>query len=115
MALAPGRTTDPVTFRTNATIGAGTVPDFINEGAGFMNNGNVAVDTNAPVGNIYDACIRQSAAGAFYGTVTVAGTDLYVSGFRISNIGQLVYSQAQPVVSFNGGSPQDANQALAFV
>lgn len=88
--------------RVEATIGAAITPNFFNEGVGFMSNGDIAVDTDAPAGNVYRAGVRQSSAGAFYGTTSTAATDVYVGGMRISNLGQIVYEVADPTFFCNG-------------
>lgn len=68
-----------------------------------MNDGSVAIDTNAPAGAIvYDGGIAQSPAGAFYGTVTPAATDVWQAGVRVSNLGQIVYEVAVAVEIDNG-------------
>lgn len=111
--IAPGMTFSAA-GRIEATIGAATVPDFFNEGVGFMNNGDVAIDTDAPAARTgYRAGIRQSVAGAFYGTTTLAATDIYIDGIRVSNLGQLVYEVADPTF-YNNGNPFTANGVLSL-
>ena len=77
-----------------------------------MNDGSLAVDTDVPAGTLFRAGIRQSAAGAFYGTTTAAGTDNWVGGLRVSNLGQLVF-EAAAAVSFQNGDPATSNGRLA--
>jgi hypothetical protein len=43
-----------------ATVGAGTTPSFINQSIGFMADGSLALDTNAPAGSFYKAGLQQS-------------------------------------------------------
>jgi len=89
--------------RIAATIGAGTVPNFISGGVGFMTGGNLAIDTNAPAGNNFDSGILQSAAGAFYGKTGQLATDVFVQGVRVSALGQIVYESAD-ATSFTSGN-----------
>lgn len=112
MTLAPGMVV--ITERVDVTIGAATVPAFFNEGVGFMADQSLAVDSDAPTGAVYHVGIRQSAAGAFYGTTSVAATDVFIEGVRVSNIGQLVYEAAAPQTYVNG-NPIRANGALAVI
>ncbi len=109
--LAPGVTINS-NGRIEATIGAATNPSFFNEGVGFMANGELAIDTDAPAGDIYRAGIRQSALGAFYGTTSTAGTDIWIGGLRVSVSGQLVYEVANGVDYVNG-NPLTSNGRLA--
>jgi len=109
--LAPGMTINS-NGRVEATVGAATEPDFFNEGVGFMSNGDLAIDTDAPAGSNYRAGIRQNAAGAFYGTTSTAGTDLWIGGLRVSVDGQLVYEAANGTQYVNG-NPLTANGRFA--
>jgi hypothetical protein len=93
--------------RVAATIGAGTTPDFSSGGFGFMNGGNLAIDTNAPSGAIYEKGLRLSAVGALYGTTTQSGTDAWIEGIRISSLGQIVYESAN-AANFASGNPVTA-------
>lgn len=109
--LAPGSVFDGA-GSVNITAGPGTIPALINEGVGFMADGSIAVDTDAPVGSLYFQGIRQSAAGAFYGTTVTDPSDVYISGLRVSVLGQLVYEVAAPA-AFNNGNPISAAGNLA--
>lgn len=101
--IAPGMTFS--SGRVTVTAGAGQVPDYINEGIGFMNNGSLAVDTNAPGATVQsDAGLAISPTGAIFGTTSQAGTDVWISGFRVSAAGQLVY-EAAAAVNYNNGNP----------
>lgn len=100
--------------RVTATIGAATDPDFFNEGVGFMSNGELAIDTDAPSGSIYREGIRQSALGAFYGTTSTAGTDVWIGGLRVSVDGVLVYELANGTQYVNG-NPLTANGVFAAI
>jgi len=101
--LVPGLTFTAA-GRTNATIGAGTVANSIQQGFGFMANGNLAIDTNAPAGTTWEKGFRISANGALYGTTVQSGSDSWVEGIRVSAAGQIVYESADPV-SFANGNP----------
>jgi hypothetical protein len=90
--------------RVAATIGAGTTADFINQGVGFMNGGNLAIDTNVPAVGVYDGGIAQNASGAIHGTTVQAATDVWVQGVRVSALGQLIYESAD-AATFSSGNP----------
>jgi len=111
--LAPGMTINS-NGRITATIGAATDPDFFNEGVGYMSNGELAIDTDAPAGSNYTSGIRQSALGAFYGTTSTAATDVWIGGIRVSAAGQLVYELANGTQYVNG-NPLTANGRLALI
>jgi hypothetical protein len=100
--LAPGATLSAA-GRLFATIGAGTAPAFFNQGIGFMANGSVAFDTNAPTGNIVNDGWSVSPAGALYATLVQLGTDIYISGLRTSILGQIVI-ESNDAVTFNNGN-----------
>lgn len=108
--LAPGSIFS--SGRVDITAGSGQTPNFFNQGVGFMNDGSVAVDTAAPAGSIYRAGIRQSAAGAFYGTTSAGSSDIWVGGVRVSPTGQIVY-EAAAAVAFQNGNPQTSNGRFA--
>lgn len=100
--LVPG-----VTFtsgRVDITTGAGQTPDYFNQGFGFMNDGSLAVDTDAPTGDNYTKGIRQSAAGAIYGTTTTDPSDVHLEGIRLTTGGQLVYESAA-ATSYSSRNP----------
>lgn len=105
--LVPGMTF--VSGRVFITAGAGQSPDFINEGIGFMNDGSVAVNTDAPGATVqFDGGIALSPAGAVYGTTSQNATDVWVNGgIRVSAAGQLVYESAA-AVDYNNGNPLTA-------
>lgn len=90
--------------RTAATIGLGTVANFLNQGFGFMNNGNLALDTNPVSGAVGNSGFAQNASGAIFATVTPSGSDVYIDGVRVSITGQLVIESAD-AASFSSGNP----------
>jgi leucyl aminopeptidase (aminopeptidase T) len=100
--------------RVDITAGAAQAPDFFNQGFGFMNDGTLAVDTNVPAGSNFTKGIRQSAAGAVYGTTTAAGTDLWLEGIRITTLGQIVYESAA-ATGFASGNPITSNGRFAVI
>lgn len=63
--IAPGMMFTPL--RVLVTLGDGIVPDRINNGFGFMNDGSLAIDTGTPTGNLYNNGFRMSPNGAVYG------------------------------------------------
>lgn len=109
--LAPGMVFDGA-GSVDITAGAATAPDFFHGGVGFMNDLSLAVDTDAPAGDVWDGGIRLSPAGAMYGTVAVDPTDVWTRSVRISVIGQLVYEVGAPV-GFNSGNPYTSTYAFA--
>lgn len=110
--LVPG-----VTFssgRVDITAGAAQAPDHINQGFGFMVDGSLAVDTDAPTGDFYYKGFRMSAAGAVYGTTTRAAEDVYHEGIRRSTVGLLVYESAA-AVAYSSRNPVTSNNAFAVI
>jgi hypothetical protein len=112
MSIAPGLTISG--GRVLITAGAGQVPDFINQGVGFMNNGSLAIDTNAVAGSAFKDGFAQNTSGAFYGTTTTSATDVYEGGARRSLAGAVVYIVGA-ATQYGNGNPQDANGALACI
>lgn len=110
--LAPGMLF--VGTQVDVTIGAAQAPNFINEGIGFMNDGSLAIDSDAPAGEFYKAGLRLNAAGAIYGTTVAAAGDVWNEGVRMSSLGQLVYEVAA-AVAFNNGNPLTAAGLFAVV
>lgn len=108
--LAPGMTI--TNGQVSVTAGAATEPDFFNQGVGFMSDGSLAINTDPPSGDIYRNGIRQSTAGAFYGTTSEDPSDEFVGGLRISAAGQLVY-EAAAAASYINGNPLTANGRFA--
>lgn len=100
--------------RVAITAGAAQVPDYLNQGVGFMNNGTLAIDTDAPTGSAYVCGVRLSAAGAVYGTTTAGGSDVWVGGLRVSPTGQLVYESAA-ATGYNNGNPLTSNGRFATI
>jgi len=90
--------------RTKATIGAGTVPNYISQGFGFNTGDLLSIDTNAPAGTTYEKGFRISAAGALYGTTVQSASDSWVEGVRVTALGQVVYESANPT-NFSSGNP----------
>jgi hypothetical protein len=92
--------------RIAATIGAGTVADFISQGVGFNTGGNLSLDTNAPGTPVsFTKGIAQNASGAFFAIVsTQLATDVFVEGIRVSALGQIVIESAD-AAGFTSGNP----------
>lgn len=113
--LANEMTFDAATGSVNATIGAATAADRRGQGGfGFMNNGDLAIDTDAPAGSIYVKGIRLNASGAIYGTTSTNASDVWLEGIRISASGQLVY-EAAAATSYTSGNPMTANGLFSVV
>jgi hypothetical protein len=112
MSLVPGLTIS--SGRVDVTVAANPTPSFFNQGVGFASNGALNIDSAAPTGVTYRAGIRQNAQGAFYGTTSTAGTDIFIGGLRVSAAGQLVYESAVAQNHVNG-NPIRTNGALAVI
>jgi hypothetical protein len=99
--------------RVDITAGPGQTPDFINQGFGFMNDGSLAVDTDAPSGGAFYKGFHMSDSGAVFGTTTRAGTDDFHEGIRRTTDGQLVYESAA-AVEYSSRNPVTSNNAFAI-
>jgi hypothetical protein len=99
--------------RVTATVGAGQTPDYRNAGFGFMNNGSLAVDTNAAAGSTYYNGFRMSANGAVYGVAsgTIAN---WIEGVPVTADGAICY-EGVASVRFTSGNPITANGFLATI
>lgn len=94
--------------RIAATISIGQAANFISQGFGFMNNGNLALDTTvvpAPVS--FTKGIAQNATGAAFAVVGQLATDVFVEGIRVSVLGQIVIESAD-AATFANGNPVTA-------
>lgn len=109
--LAPGMTVN-ASGRISVTMGAGTVPAFFNEGWGFMANGSLALDTDAPTGDVWQRGFRKSPAGALYANTVTAGSDVYIDGLRVSTGGRLRVEAANGA-SYVNGTPLTAAGLVA--
>src|SRR5690606_41788128 len=88
--LVPGLTF--VDGRVSVTLDDDIVPDYINQGFGFMDDGSLAVDTAAPTGNFYTAGFRQSESGALCGVDEQASTPSHsIQGLNVEGDGSLIY------------------------
>ncbi len=113
--LANEMTFDAATGSVNATIGAATAADRQGQGGfGFMNNGDLAIDTDAPAGSTYVKGIRLNTSGALYGTTATNVTDVWLEGIRISVSGQLVYEIAA-ATGYTSRNPITANGIFSVV
>lgn len=103
--LAPGMTIS--NGRVLATIAPGIVPDFFNNGVGFMNNGSLAFDDDAPVGDNYFAGYRRNASGAFYGVDFLIDNFVgnYIQGIPLSATGQIIFNLAADADVYVNGNP----------
>lgn len=91
--------------RIAATIGLDTVADFISQGFGFNNNGNLSLDTDVPNPVSFTKGIAQNASGAAYAIIaTQLATDTFVEGIRVSALGQIVIESAD-AAGFASGNP----------
>lgn len=80
-----------------------------------MNDGSVAVDTNAPAASpTMINGIAVNASGALHGKTATLGTDVFVEGIRVSILGQVCYGTTVPVAFQNGNGIVAANDKIAF-
>lgn len=98
--IVPG--TSLTNGRVDITASGGQVPDYISQGFGFMDDGSLAIDTDAPAGAIFVKGFRISANGALYGTTSTAGTDVWIGGLRCTATGAVVYENAAATAAVNG-------------
>lgn len=104
--LVPGFTFS--SGRVSITAGSGQVPDHINQGLGFMDDGSLAVDTDAPSGSIFYGGFRVSPNGAIYGVEESASSPShYISGLLVEATGRLIYDTAMAVTAHVNGNPID--------
>lgn len=95
--------------RVQITTGSGIVPNFFNQGFGFMNDGSLAIDGGVPTGNFYTSGFRQTATGALYGIDLV---NLYIEGIPIGTDGVIGIQELDPV-AFSNGMPLTVNGFVA--
>lgn len=112
MSLSPGLTIS--SGRVSITAGAAQAPNVLNQGVGFMNNGSLAIDTNAVAGTSINNGFASNASGALYGTTTPSASDVYEAGVRRTTAGAVVYVVGAGT-GVSCGNPQDANGALACI
>lgn len=80
----------------------------------YFGGDKIAIDTNAVAGTSKRNGFAANAAGALYGTTTLAGTDDYAAGVRRSAAGAIVYVNGA-ATRFSNGNPTDNNGALAVI
>lgn len=88
--------------RKNATLSAGPTATQIVGDIGFDASGNVLLDSNAVAGALIIDGIARTATNCMYGTTTTAASDVFLGALRISQSGQLVVAQANPLLVTNG-------------
>lgn len=115
--LAPGMTI--TSDRVLVTIATGIVPDFFNNGVGFMNNGSIAIDDDTPAGSDYFAGIRRNSSGAFYGVdFLVDNSPLsYVQGIPLALGGRIIFNLLVAHDVYVNGNPvrNNSNAGLCVV
>lgn len=99
--------------RVDITAGAAQTPDFFNQGFGFMNDGSLAVDTDAPSGSVYVKGFRMSSNGALYGTTSRNADDVYAEGIRRATSGAIVYESAA-ATGYSSRNPVTSNNAFGI-
>lgn len=102
--------------RVPITASAAQVADYVEQGLGRMNSGNLAIDTNVvpgpPAG--YSNGFAVNASGAVYGTTALVGSDVWEGGVRRAIDGALVYELAA-TTQYDNGNPLTANGVLAVI
>jgi hypothetical protein len=115
--LAPGMTISG--DKVLATIAPDIVPDFFNNGVGFMNNGSVAIDDAVPAGDFYFAGYRRNGSGAFYGVDFLIDNFVgnYNQGIPLSVSGQIIYNLLSTHDVYVNGNPvrNNSNAGLCLV
>src|SRR5688572_22338253 len=101
-----------VSNRIDIITGLNIVPDFINQGFGFMSGGELAVDTEVPSGDNYTKGFRLNANGAVFGALAPAAVDVYIEGIPITSSGQIIFEVDDPT-SFSSRNPITAAGNLA--
>lgn len=80
-----------------------------------MNDGSVAIDTNAPGANpTFINGIAVNASGAMFGKTGALATDVFMEGIRVSILGQIVYGTTAAVAFSNGNGYVATNDKIAF-
>lgn len=109
--LAPGMSIN-ATNQVRVNRALGNTSDFINQGFGFKNNGDLCIDENAPVGSFFTNGFRVNSTGCVYAVVGTDPSDNWHSGLRRSTAGQLVIENAVGT-SFVNGNPLTSNGIFA--
>lgn len=115
--LAPGMTI--TSDRVLVTIAPGIVPDFFNNGVGFMANGSIAIDDAAPAGDHYFAGYRRNSAGAFHGVDFLLDNSpvAYLQGLPVATGGVLIFNLLVAHDTYVNGNPvrNNSNAGLCVV
>lgn len=110
--LAPGMVIN-ASNRVVVNSAAGNAADFVYGGYGFKNDGSLALNTNAPTATAKsNGGIAVNNSGSIFVTTSMAATDVWISGLRVSASGQLVVEAANGV-SFVNGNPLTAAGVFA--
>lgn len=115
--LAPGMTI--VGDKVFVTIASGIVPDFFNNGVGFMNNGSIAIDDAVPVGSHYFAGYRRNAAGALHGIDFIVDNTpvAYIQGIPINFEYRIIFNLLVTSDVYVNGNPvrNNSNAGLCVI
>lgn len=80
-----------------------------------MNDGSVAIDTNAPAASpTFVNGVAINGTGAMHGKTGSLGTDVFNEGLRVSVLGQLVYGTTVAIAFCNGNGYVAASDKTAF-
>lgn len=73
------------------------------QGAIYFNDGNIWITVAVPpvAGDAFNGGLRYDSTGKLYTTITVAGSDVYIAGKRVSALGQLVVAATPSLASGN--------------
>jgi hypothetical protein len=114
--LVPGLTFF-IDGRMDVAAGNGQIPDFINQGFGFMNNGALAFDTGAMSGNVYARGFRLSPAGALYAIDEALATPPFhfIDGLLVEESGRLIIDLLLVVDHFVNGNPVSVTGSVPII
>jgi hypothetical protein len=105
--------------RVVASVAPGIVPDFFNNGVGFMNDGSIAIDDAAPAGDHYFAGYRRSAAGALHGVDFLLDNSpvAYIQGLPVAVGGVLIFNLLVAHDVYVNGNPvrNNSNAGLCII
>lgn len=101
-----------INSRVRIVASAAQAAQIVVNGVGFLQTGQMPIDTNVPASPAIIAGFAFNSTGSIHGTTTTSATDVFLAGLRVTLLGQLVYVDAAPT-AFCNGVGIDANSALA--
>jgi hypothetical protein len=109
--IAPGMIID-ASNQVECSSSAGNTSDFVYGGFGFLDTGELCLDSDAPSGSDYVGGFRVNSTGCIFHTTSTDPTDVWISGLRVSAQGQLI-TEAAAGASFVNGNPLTAAGVFA--